>query len=715
MTLAEFKRIVRRNKWKVIIIPIVTAVSVYFFTSRLLEKKYTSDTTIFSGISSSYKIAGDNNAIDNQTYAANALGDFVSILNSRGVKEEVAIRLLAHDLMLDKPDPKVLNKDDFEALQKTITKAERNKLVAPTLDSTIANVRAAYHADHDNDIYKLINAPKGGTIWSIDALSKIQAGQIGTSELVQMQYSTSDPAICYETLVLTNRVFMAKHDSLFSTQAKSVIGYFDTITNHAFDKLHVAEQKLLDFSKQNNIADYEQEINISTESKTASLQKLNDLQGQYAGAVASLKTIEQSLKNAGVSNLESEDIIQQKERLGELTKQLTEQQLYGSRNNKARIAALQQSITEQSANITTATDKLYNSTHSTEGLPIASLLDEYLKDEVLVAQLKSQIEETNGQNSLINEQYSRLVPVGIELRSLTRDVDLAEKDYLAEAEGLRQSKLTQENSLLAASHIKILDPPNFPAEPLNLAPVLAIAGYIAALILVFGALIAAEMLDTSLKSPGNAEKVTHFKVLGVFPLLKNDGSKANLLADKIAQDEMARQLLLRFYQNDGAKLPFVVGILSSFTGEGKSVIATSLAENLNSFGIKTMALIPSDQNNAQIARIPTGYNLNGSQVSYAPPMGLTKNTVADVTGTRFYDYSVILVEFPALLEKSYPVSLIKNLDFILLTVKADRSWLKPDASIYDNISKVTNAPIEIVLNGVSREFQEDFIGTPVSG
>jgi hypothetical protein len=173
--------------------------------------------------------------------------------------------------------------------------------------------------------------------------------------------------------------------------------------------------------------------------------------------------------------------------------------------------------------------------------------------------------------------------------------------------------------------------------------------------------------------------------------------------------------LLRLYQNDGAKLPFVVGILSSFTGEGKSVIATSLAENLNSFGIKTMALIPSDQNNAQIARIPTGYNLNGSQVSYAPPMGLTKNTVADVTGTRFYDYSVILVEFPALLEKSYPVSLIKNLDFILLTVKADRSWLKPDASIYDNISKVTNAPIEIVLNGVSREFQEDFIGTPVSG
>jgi uncharacterized protein involved in exopolysaccharide biosynthesis len=715
MTLAEFKRLVRRNKWKVIIIPVVTAVAAYFFASRLLDKKYTSDTTIFSGISSSYKIAGDNNAIDNQSYALNALGDFVSILNSRGVKEEVAIRLLAHDLMLTKPDPRVINKENFELLQKRITKADRQKLVAPTLDSTINNIRTAYYADHNNDVYKLINAAKGGTLWSVDALSKIQAGQIGISELVQMEYSTSDPGISYETLALTNQVFMTRHDSLFSSQAKSVVGYFDTTTANAYNKLHGAEQKLLDFSTRNNIADYEQEINQSTEDKSAAVGRLNDLKNQYAGAVASLNTVQQSLKSAGVTNVESEDIIQQKEQLSNLNKQLTEQQLYGARNNKAGIADLKQKITDLSANIKTSTDKLYASSHSTDGLPIDNLLDEYLKDETLVNQLKSQIEETGAQNSDINAQYSKLVPVGIELRTLTRDVDLAEKEYQTQAEGLRQSKLTQENSLLAASHIKILDPPNFPPDPVNLAPVLAIAGFVAALLLVCTGLVAGELLNNTLRSPGNAEKITNFKVLGVFPLLKTDGSKTHQLADKIAQDEMARQLLLRFYQNDGAKLPFVVGILSSFTGEGKSVIATSLAENLNSFGIKTMALIPNDQNNAQIARIPTGYNLNGSQVNYAPPMGLTKNSVADVTGTRFYDYSVILVEFPALLEKSYPVSLIKNLDFILLTVKANRSWLKPDASIYDNISKVTNAPIEIVLNGVSREYQEDFIGTPISG
>ena len=715
MTLTEFKRILKRNKWKLIIIPLVTAVSIYVLGKKFLEKKYTSDTTLFTGITSSYKIAGDNNAVDNQLFGTNALGDFISLLNSRGIREEVAIRLLASHLMLADADPRFLGKENFTFLEKKIPFSNRDGIVAPTLEETIERVRTAYTSDRNGIIYQMINSPKIHSVYSIDGLSKITAVQVGTSELVQMEYSTSDAAVSYETLNLVNEVFREKHDALFS-QAKSVIAYFDSTTKASYTKLHNAEQKLLDFSKANNIADYDQQINSSTADKSASNDKYNALQVAYAGAVSSLHAVEKQLKDKGVNNMENEDVIQAKDQVANLTKQLTELEMYGNPgpDNTAKEARLRQQIADASSNIRDATTKLYNTSHSVEGVPIAGLLDQYVKSSLEVAELKSQLGTLRGQNEAAVSDYSKLVPAGVQVRSLKRDVDLAEKDYDAQQEGLKQSKLTEENTELSASHFKILDPPNFPGEPNSTLPILVIAGLMAAFIFTAGWFVAAEMLDTSMKSPDVAEKMTNFKVLGVLPQL--DGKdEAHALEDKIASDEMARQLLLRFYKKDSAKLPFVVGVLSSYTGEGKSVVASSLAANLNALGVKAMAMLPKDQlPDAQVAKVVDNANAAGSnEVVYNPPTGISNHSVAEVTGTRFYDYSVILVEFPAILEKSYPVSLLQHLNYILLTVKANRNWNKPDVSVYQNITKITDAPIEIVLNGVKRDYLEEFIGKPI--
>ena len=720
MTLAEFKRIVFRNKWKVIIIPVVTAASIYVLGKRLIDKKYTSDTTLFSGQTSSYKIAGDNNAIDNQLFGVNALGDFVSLLNSRGIKEEVAIRMLARDLRLSDPDPKVLNKENFAFLEKRIPFNKRQDLVGTTLEETIAKVRSVYNADQQSTVYQIINSPKSHAVYSLNELGKVQAGQIGISELVKVEYTTSDPAVSYGTLVLMDKVFVERFDALFAKQAKSVVGFFDSTANVSSQKLKTAEQKLLDYQKANNIADYDQQINATTGDVSASVTRLNDLQSQYTGAQAALRASERQLKNKGVSNLQNEDILQAKDDVSNLTKQLTDLELLGtpSADNTAKMVNLRQQIASATATMKDATNKLYNSEHSIQGVPIAPLLDDYVKNTQLVAQLRSQLGILRNQNAATKQGYTKLVPVGVQLASLRRDVDLASKDYIAQTEGLRASKLTEQNSELSASHLKILDPPNFPVDANSTLPVLVIVGFMAAFIVVVGWLVAADMLDTSLKSPPIAEKVTGFKVLGILPVLDSK-KESHALEDKITEDEMARQLLLRFYKKDSAKLPFVVGVLSSYSGEGKSLIATSLANNLNQLGVKTMAMLPkekSQQDTAVVAKVvDNGVHLGGDEVVYNPPMGISKNSVAEVTGTKFYDYSVILVEFPAVLEKAYPVSLLQHLDYILLTVKANRSWHKPDVSIYKNIANVTDAPIELILNGVKRHYLEDFLGSPSLG
>lgn len=122
--------------------------------------------------------------------------------------------------------------------------------------------------------------------------------------------------------------------------------------------------------------------------------------------------------------------------------------------------------------------------------------------------------------------------------------------------------------------------------------------------------------------------------------------------------------------------------------------------------IQTYSLFPSDHAN----HIAEEDNIS----FYSPLQGIAQGvTVVDLAGTRVYKNSVVIIEFPALLERVYPTSLLQNLDLILVTVNANRSWEEADKSLFQNIREITIAPIELVLNGVLPEYVSEFIGTRV--
>lgn len=145
-------------------------------------------------------------------------------------------------------------------------------------------------------------------------------------------------------------------------------------------------------------------------------------------------------------------------------------------------------------------------------------------------------------------------------------------------------------------------------------------------------------------------------------------------------------------------------MLSSQGGEGKTEVCCNLAASLNDMDISTLSLFPNDHN-FQI--IP-----NGDTLFYSPLHGVAQGTtVADLTGKHVPTNSVVIVEFPALLETAYPASLLQDLDLILVAVRAERTWQPADKQVFKNIQAVTKAPIELVLNGVLPDYVADFIGS----
>jgi hypothetical protein len=107
MTLQEFKHLLRWNSLKLLLLPLVTAITIYFLAG-FKEKMYTSATTIFTGTASSYRITGDNNA-NTKVSPDVVFGNFSAIINARETREEIGLNLLATHLMLKTPNPSIIN------------------------------------------------------------------------------------------------------------------------------------------------------------------------------------------------------------------------------------------------------------------------------------------------------------------------------------------------------------------------------------------------------------------------------------------------------------------------------------------------------------------------------------------------------------------------------------------------------------------------------
>ncbi|RNI25611.1 GumC family protein [Rufibacter latericius] len=701
MKLTDIFRLINRNWFLLIAVTTVTAASIFFFTKDQVDE-YKSGTTIYTGIASGYNISDVTKSSTQYKATKDGFANLISILDSRDLRDELGFRLLASHLMLKAHDPNIIGEEAYNQLKELIPASLRSRLVAGTVEETAKNLSAYFNATQNNVIRDVIyNSDLG---YSADAFSALESKRMGDSDLLQVTYTFRDPAQCKHTLDMLTKLLFEKHRTLFTAQAESVVDHFVKTTEKAQERLKNAEESLLRFQQVNGIIDYNSQVGSTTSEKSSLVAKGKDLEIEYAGALSTLRSLEQSLKNRGIPNLYSQEVLQLKGRLSKVTTEIVELELLNKGNangpQASRLASLKKEADDLSKKMMSSVDKHYNNTHSVQGLPTPNLLNDWVRATFLLEELKSKRNLVDKQSSEYTQEYAKLMPLGDENRKLTREVTMAEQDYLAQLEGLNQSKLNQQNIELA-SQLKVIDPAYLPGSPAKMTRILLILfGSIGVFFLTLGVLLARELLDDSLRKPSVAVKKMEYPIFGVLPAAVSSSSKQLLLAQN-AEDQLARQLILKMKQKD-SPYPFVVGVLSSMSGEGKTALCRALANNLISMGIETQVLHPENHKGSVS---PDAHN-----AFYSPLQGvLTDASVSDLAGLDYLNNAVVLVEFPALLEETYPVSLFKHLDLVLLTVKSNRVWQQSDKTMFENIQKVTNAPIETVLSSVRPEDAKEMV------
>jgi polysaccharide biosynthesis transport protein len=883
MRIIDLIRLIRKHFVILMVTPLALAIAVTYFT-RKPSFTFSSETTIYTGIASGGSIEMDKSF----SYFANntAFDNLINIIKSRETQQDVAIRLLAQHLMLEKDDPNLISKNSYIAFRKTtpayiyklvvkngksisdagrllakakkanpvasldsVTKNTYHKVLAnetllsiagqygltesklkelnglsdntvtegqllmvglgegkktpveneenldaksqvnsllPTdtfsvndltedegsslfpayinkadYEQTVKNLTEYAASNDTNFIYKLLNF--NHPHYSINAISKITVLRIGSSDLVKLKYQSNDPGICQQTLALITEACIRNYKLLKENRSDAVVKYFEHQVKQALARLSVAEDKLLKFNEDNRI------INYYEQSKAVAFTKENievdyyNLRIKLAGADAAIKRIEEKMGLQQQIQLNSSSVIEKRNELSKVNEKIAAIESVDINNpiDTKALVEMKKRAANLKDDIHDIVNNLYSYNNSPNGLPVSSLLNDWITNVILYEETKAGLLVLGERITEFQKQYAIYAPAGANLKRIEREINVSEQEFLELLHGLNLAKLKDQDAQLS-SNLKAVDPPYFPLIPdPTKRKILIILAALLGFILIFAVIILTEYFDSTLKNLRNAERSLKIHPAGMFPKIFLKTRKINFPFVTNRLLELIIQQILLNQKEKKTSGPHTILFFSTLSNEGKSVLTRNLAFKLKKQGKKVLVLnfsreslreneerqleypgLVPEKSRSGYVKIKSRFSIVGwmlgypdNRVDYDSPF---LSPASSYLGSdEYHDYVInqeyysvndyhdilrnnnieltfepdfVIIEIPPIVYYPYPAGLVAGIDTSLMVCRANRSWSTADAEALENIRKITPIEPKFVLNGVEFEVIESVMG-----
>ncbi len=797
MKVIDLIRLLRKHIILLLISPILMAVLTTYLT-RNPDYKFASETTLYTGIATGSSVEMDKSVSYFATSAA--FDNLINIIKARETQQEVAIRLLSLHLLLDKANPKYISEKSYTALKRItpgyidrLVHSTQNKSNRPTDHSTNAVTdtvtrnttfsfsdqgdidsvnplpesinRAVYEetvrkltvymqSNDTNFVYRLLSFEHPH--YSIKAISNINVVRIMSSDMVRLKYETDDPGICQQTLAVLTEVCIKNYKAIKENRSDAVVKYFEFQLKQASARLKIAEDKLLEFNKNNNIINYYEQSKAVAVVKEDLDVEYNNKRIKLAGIQAAIKGLEEKLGNQQKKQLTSSGIVEKRNRLSDLNYQISTLETFGLTDNASnqKLIDLKVQTEKLKDEIRTSVSELYTMTNSTEGLPMSTILNDWITNVIEAESTKAGISVMGDRIKEFQKQYAVYAPAGANIKRIEREISVSEQEFLEILHGLGLAKLKMQDNELA-SNIKAVDTPFFPISPIpTKRKILIIVGALLGFLIVLTTIFVLEYFDTTLKKPSKASKILKLPTLGVLPKILLDTHKINLpyITNRLLEIAIQNiELNIKF--NSSEKTTKTLLFFSTLAREGKSVVAGNLALKLKQQGNKVLVLshLPDLSTEPEVAlkenlnapiRKPKGVSIINSLLGYDdtridtespflrnPTEYLEKDEFFYYKKTKnFYSTNnyreileqnqitlsyipdFVLIELPPILFSPYPVGLISNADLPILVCRSNRVWNEADQGVLDTLMKLTEKKTHFILNGVETLVIESVLG-----
>jgi hypothetical protein len=671
--------------------------------------------TIYTGIAS-----GTSVELDKQSFSyrmANTTFDnLIKVVKSKGTLSEVGLRLFAQHMSLEEPDPKIIGREKYKALQQLVPEDLKSITKPGDYEGNLQRYRDYLSENSENFLFDLINLKHPD--YSYEKIDdKLSVKRLKSSDFIELSYETDDPGICLHTLLILEDVFTVFNTEIAINNSDEVVKYFEGQLRVATNALNIAEANMLEFNQTHNIINYyEQTKHIASQREHTELEFQNVLTS-YHGAKAVLKNLEGRMELRQKQRLTSQAVLDVRDKIAETNYQIAMLEITPpedslDRENIARdIYQLKVRADSLEHNLGTIIDTLYRIDIDPNGLPTTSLLNDWLANVLEVERKEAQLLVFEQRRKDFEELYSVFSPLGAEMKRLERKINIAEREYLSILHSLGLAKLKQQSAAMK-SDFTVAEPPFFPLKPKPSKRMIlvAAAGMVGGVLTVFTILLL-EFLDTNIKDARRAEKKIGLPVTAIYPKLvrKSRSIDVDYLQNR-ATDAILLNVAFADWKKD-AQLdpPSVNFFISTQKDDGKTFIGHRLLNKLTSIGYRTLFLSPQNENSMPEGGIYDHYTFPADTRLYAKEKLADLNPKLNQEQLSSYDF--VFVEAPPIISKAFPVKLFQEADHIYLVVRANRSWNEADQNALKVFQDISPEPLpSVILNGVELLEMETVLG-----
>ena len=569
-------------------------------------------------------------------------------------------------------------------------------------ERTVKNFTFYYLSSDSNFIYHLLHYAHRH--YSIGAIQSVQIYRVQNSDLIRISYTADDPGICQQTLKALVDAFIQNYRLLKETQTDAVVKYFEEQVKLANDRLNDAENRLLKFNQKNNIINYyEQSKYIASKKEDLDVFYQNE-QIRLESAAAALDEIERGLANRDSIYLKSREITEQRDKLQKVAERILIAEIYDEENPmlESKLNNLHKQSNSIKDELQIYTNQLYLYTHTTQGIPIKTLLDHWLQNVITYEESKASLKVLAKRKNDFLVTYRIFAPLGAMLKRIEREITVAEQSYLELLHSLNLAKMRQQN-LEMSSDLKVVDEPYFPITPNSTkVKLLIIVAALFGFILVAALIIILEYFDTTIKTPERAEKLTKLRLAGAYPKIssKNDSIDFGYIENRLIEI-FAQNIKLKINQNlvYSMEKPYLILIFSTKHEVGKTFITKKVINKFASYGEKVLYLNYSYDNiNNQNDEVNDNYIFYNIRNNFSEIKDFNELINTKYLRQHNTEYDYIFVEIPAIIYHTYPLELMKSFDVSILCVQASHRWQRADIMALDTLKEVSSDDPIVILN-----------------
>jgi uncharacterized protein involved in exopolysaccharide biosynthesis/Mrp family chromosome partitioning ATPase len=675
MELKNFKNLIKRFKFALVLIPLITVIVTYFLVHNL-PNVYSSQSQVATGIVDESQnlltqIAGDGQV--NQKFS-----NIIAIIQTKKLLNQISYQLILHDLNSKSPfrSTKV-----FQSLNPSARKH------AIDVYSDMYNNHTALSLDNQDqyglDFVLASMKYDAGTL-----ASKLNVYRSENSDFITVSFESENPELCAFVVNTLIKEFTVYYTAQKKENQSKDVAFLDNLLKKKKTAMDTSIAKLKQYKIKNHILSLtEQARSLYTQLADVENKK-EQAQKDVVAYTGSIANIDRQFNPTDKKYIEStltqinSNILTTKQKLEQLTDQLVKSNY--ADNYKHSVDSVQNVLNRQ---INESIDKSTNTPLSTK----AALITQKITLQISSDLAKYSINSLSDEITRLHLRLDILVPNEAVIQQLENDVDVKTREYLEVLQKYNQITMQSSyNSKLQQVDLAVPEPPQPSKKPL----MVVVSGIVSFIICVLF-LFFLYYIDNSIKQPKALANVTGLPILGVLyrmsPQSINLKQLWNNETDADITDFKDQLRSIRFEIDQEFKNNKILALTSLIAGEGKTLMALSLAQSYAVIGKKVLII----DGNLESRTISTTLPLKNTIEDYFKFSILNSDAGITVLGNKGGDmtllelqdertinermaelkliYDLIIIEVPALEKLNKAKEWLLFADKVIAVFEADQT------------------------------------------